>query len=645
MKRIKSDSFKDFSFVHSLKISPNKKHIVYAVTNADVDDNSYKTNLWAYRFDGKKTFQLTSSNKDSSYIFLESSKVLFSSGKDKPEKKTSYYEVSLDGGESVKAFDIELSVSKLIELYEGKFLVLGSKFAERNEGYHEVNRLPFWLNGQGYNYDVQQALFIYDRVDNKLEKLTDDEFTINDVKFNKDKNILVYSYSTYDCNDFYNNVKVIDLETRKEKKISKDQFIYNFFDFIDEKLIYIGGDMKKHGLNQDSFVYSMNLDGSDDKKIVGKDFDMAFHNSTGTDVRFGGGTQLKVANDKLYFVSTVRDHAYLYSVDLSGKVEEIITNKNSVEMFDIKDNLLVYSAFKDLDLAEIFIKEDLNKKKETKITEFSEVLDEYEISEIEHFTFKNDKNEFDGYVIKPTNYEKGKKYPGLLEIHGGPKTAYSDVLHHEMQLLANEGYFVFYTNPRGSSGRGVEFSDIRGKYGTIDYDDLMKFTDEVLDRYPDIDKDNLGVLGGSYGGFMTNWIIGHTDRFKAANTQRSISNWTSFYGVSDIGYYFATDQGQSSPWDNFELAWNTSPIKYFNKVKTPTLVVHSDQDLRCPLEQGMQVYTALKVHGVDTKMMVFNGETHELSRSGKPKNRIKRLDEIVSWFNKYLKKEENGDSK
>ncbi len=144
---------------------------------------------------------------------------------------------------------------------------------------------------------------------------------------------------------------------------------------------------------------------------------------------------------------------------------------------------------------------------------------------------------------------------------------------------------------------------------------------------------------------MTNWIIGHTDRFKAANTQRSISNWTSFYGVSDIGYFFAKDQTQSTPWDNFELMWNTSPLKYFNNVKTPTLVVHSDQDLRCPLEQGMQVYTALKVQGVDTKMMVFNGETHELSRSGKPKNRIKRLDEIVLWFNKYLKKEENGEVK
>lgn len=645
MERIKSDSFKDFSFVHSLKISPNKKHVVYAITNADVEENLYKTNLWAYRFDGKKTFQLTSSDKDSSFIFLESSKVLFTSGKDKPEKKTSYYEVSLDGGESVKAFDLELAVTKLIELYEGKFLVLGSKFADRNEGYHEVNRLPFWLNGPGYNYDRQQALYIFDRVDNKLEKLTEDDISIDDVKFNKDKNLIVYAYSSYDCNDFYNNLATLDLETRKVEKISKDEFGYEFFDFLEDRLIYTGSDMKKHGSNEDNFVYMMDLDGSNDKKIVGKEFDMAFYNSTGTDVRFGGGTQMKVVSNKLYFVSTVRDHAYLYSVDSKGNVEQVIGDKKSVEMFDIKDDLLVYSAFDSLDLAEIFVKEDLSKKKEKKITNFSEVLDKYEISDIEHFTFENDKNEFDGYVIKPTNYEKGKKYPGLLEIHGGPKTAYSDVLHHEMQLLANEGYFVFYTNPRGSSGRGVEFSDIRGKYGTIDYEDLMKFTDVVLEKYPDIDSENLGVLGGSYGGFMTNWIIGHTDRFKAANTQRSISNWTSFYGVSDIGYFFAKDQTQSTPWDNFELMWNTSPLKYFNNVKTPTLVVHSDQDLRCPLEQGMQVYTALKVQGVDTKMMVFNGETHELSRSGKPKNRIKRLDEIVLWFNKYLKKEENGEVK
>ena len=135
--------------------------------------------------------------------------------------------------------------------------------------------------------------------------------------------------------------------------------------------------------------------------------------------------------------------------------------------------------------------------------------------------------------------------------------------------------------------------NIRGKFGTIDYDDLMKFTDVVLEKYEDIDRDNVHVTGGSYGGFMTNWIIGHTNRFKSAASQRSISNWLSFFGVSDIGYYFADDQNLADPFNSPEALWERSPLKYASDVRTPTLFIHSDEDYRCPLEQGIQMFTAL----------------------------------------------------
>lgn len=206
-------------------------------------------------------------------------------------------------------------------------------------------------------------------------------------------------------------------------------------------------------------------------------------------------------------------------------------------------------------------------------------------------------------------------------------------------MLASNGYIIIYTNPHGSSGRGVKFSDIRGRYGEIDYEDLMNFVDEAIKKYPQIDPDKMAIYGGSYGGFMTNWTIGHTDRFKAAVSQRSISNWTSFYGVSDIGYYFASDQTNSNPWDSLDKMWDQSPIKYADKAKTPTLFIHADEDYRCPLEQGIQMYAKLKLNGVDTKMVVFHHENHELSRSGKPKARVKRLTEIKNWFDKHLKNE------
>jgi len=202
---------------------------------------------------------------------------------------------------------------------------------------------------------------------------------------------------------------------------------------------------------------------------------------------------------------------------------------------------------------------------------------------------------------------------------------------------------VFFCNPRGSDGRGDEFADIRGKYGTIDYQDLMKFTDLVLEKYPQIDKGRIGVTGGSYGGFMTNWLIGHTDRFQCAVSQRSISNWISKFGTTDIGYYFNADQIQSTPWDNMEKMWFHSPLKYADRAVTPTLFLHSEEDYRCWLAEGLQMFTALKYHGVDARFCLFRGENHELSRSGKPRHRVRRLEEMTNWFETYLKQTEIPD--
>jgi dipeptidyl aminopeptidase/acylaminoacyl peptidase len=244
-----------------------------------------------------------------------------------------------------------------------------------------------------------------------------------------------------------------------------------------------------------------------------------------------------------------------------------------------------------------------------------------------------------GWVMVPPNYNPKKKYPAILNIHGGPKTVYGTVYVHEMQVWAHQGYIVMFTNPTGSDGQDNSFSDIRGKYGTVDYDDLMGFVDAVIKGYPSIDTEKLGVTGGSYGGFMTNWIIGHTNRFACAITQRSISNWTSFYGVSDIGFYFATDQNQATllKAKDMEKLWWHSPLKYLPSMKTPTLIIHSNLDYRCPVEQAYQLFTGLKEMKVPTKMVLFNNENHDLSRSGKPKARQKRLDEMVEWFDKYLK--------
>ena len=206
-----------------------------------------------------------------------------------------------------------------------------------------------------------------------------------------------------------------------------------------------------------------------------------------------------------------------------------------------------------------------------------------------------------------------------------------------MQYWAYHGYFVIYCNPRGGEGRGNEFGLLSGKFGTIDYDDLMAFCDAALKAYPDMDGAHMGVTGGSYGGFMTNWIIGHTNRFAAAASQRSISNFVSMEGTSDIGTLFAKGQVMATTHTNVEKMWQHSPLKYADKCTTPTLFIHAEQDYRCWMVEALQMYTALINNGVRTRLCLFHNENHELSRGGRPKGRVRRLTEITDWMDQFLK--------
>nr|WP_090398527.1 S9 family peptidase [Natribacillus halophilus] len=243
----------------------------------------------------------------------------------------------------------------------------------------------------------------------------------------------------------------------------------------------------------------------------------------------------------------------------------------------------------------------------------------------------------EGWLLYPYDFDPKKKYPLILEIHGGPHAMYGYSFFHELQVLAGKGYAVLYTNPRGSHGYGQPFVDaVRGDYGGKDYSDLMAFLDNTLDRYSFIDDTRLGVTGGSYGGFMTNWIVTHTNRFKAAVTQRSIANWLSFYGVSDIGYYFTKWEIGAHLLDDPEKLWDHSPLKYARDVETPLLILHGENDLRCPIEQAEQWFTVLKYYDKEAVFVRFPEANHELSRNGPPRLRRARLEEIVQWFDHYL---------
>ncbi len=255
--------------------------------------------------------------------------------------------------------------------------------------------------------------------------------------------------------------------------------------------------------------------------------------------------------------------------------------------------------------------------------------------EPEEFRFKSfDGTETQAWLMKPADWREDRKYPMILSIHGGPHGMYGYSFNANFQVLAARGYAVLYLNPRGSNGYGQKFSDgTINEWGGGDYRDLMIGVDEALNRFSWIDQSRMGVTGGSYGGFMTNWIITQTPRFKAAVSVASLSNLISFYSTSLYQDLIHAEFG-GFPWDNFELLWQWSPIRYVRQAQTPTLFIHGEQDNDVHITQAEEMYMALRRRGVDTVLVRYPREGHGLRE---PKHRVDALERTLAWFDKYIR--------
>jgi dipeptidyl aminopeptidase/acylaminoacyl peptidase len=258
-------------------------------------------------------------------------------------------------------------------------------------------------------------------------------------------------------------------------------------------------------------------------------------------------------------------------------------------------------------------------------------------SQPERFRYERDGRQFDAWVMRPFGWKPGVRYPALLNIHGGPHTQYGHHFFDEFQVYAGAGYAVIYTNPRGSQGYGEEFTRaVIGDWGGGDFADVMAGLDEALGRYDFIDPERLGVMGGSYGGFLTSWTVGQTHRFKAACSERAVNNTYTLFGTSDIGHSFSEAQSGYLPWENMQWYIDHSPLTYAKDIATPLLIMHSESDLRCPMEQAEQLFVALKKQRKEVVLVRFPDADHELSRTGKPRHRLERFRVILDWFAKYL---------
>ncbi|MFD1361329.1 S9 family peptidase [Lentibacillus salinarum] len=505
-----------------------------------------------------------------------------------------------------------------------------------------INRLKYKSDASGFHDAKRTQIIRYDVANETFEQLTSAYTDHHFEDISPDDQQLLFSANLSEDRDYEltNDLYLLDLATKNITTLTngKGQYGNARFSPSGGKIACLGHDFAYQGATlNELFVFDAE---TGDRSCLSHVWDIQLGDAMIGDTRMGQSENGPVWHEDeahLFFIATDFGATGIYQASLDGDLTVMYKENSHVFGFSYHEGTFILGISTPTNPGNFY---QLDKKGHiSRLTDANRAfLDEVALSEPETLTFEADDGwEIQGWLLRPYGFEEGKKYPFVLEVHGGPHAMYGQTFFHEMQLLAAKGYVVLYTNPRGSHGYGQAFVDAcRTDYGGKDYTDLMSAVDDVLETYDFIDEERLGVTGGSYGGFMTNWIIGHTNRFKAAVTQRCISNWLSFYGVSDIGYFFTKwELGKNLLEDPAQL-WDFSPLKYAENMETPLLIVHGENDYRCPIEQSEQLFVTLKHMKKDVEFVRFPDANHELSRSGKPEMRIERLNHITRWFEQYL---------
>ena len=640
---------------NNLMYNPSGTVLAFSVQKADAEKNCYHNDVWAVQ-DGTAK-QLTWS-LDAVPVFWEDERTLIvrKTTKDALPGVTELFALSMDGGEAKPWITLPFAMSSLKKIKGNMYAAKGfidvndpdaykdsdevrKKKAEEKKkeaDYTVVDEVPYWFNGAGYTNKKRSALFLVtDRETLKVKRLTAPMFSVGDMKV-EDKKIYYTGNLNKGHESLYSKVYMYDAELEKGDVIySKNDHSIGSLFFLGGQLYGAASDMKKYGLNQTADLVKITKNHLETMYVP----EVSLYSSVIGDTA-EGGPAFETVDDHLLTLATVESHNAVFSFDetfrknVLWEQEGMLCSMAACE----KEIAVVYQDWNHVSEVYVMNPDGSGFRKVTSLND--EALEGKYIAKPERLPYHSEGYDLLGWVLLPQDFSPKKKYPAVLDVHGGPRCAYGETFFHEMQLWVSRGFVVFFTNIKGSDGRGDAFADIRDDYGGTDFRNLMDFTDAVLEKYPNIDKTKVCETGGSYGGFMTNWIIGHTDRFCACASQRSIANWTSFTFISDIGECFGPDQnGASSGFGdaNIEKMWNHSPLKYAENVKTPTLFIHSDEDFRCPLPEGMQMMQALAVRDIETRLVIFHGENHELSRSGKPQHRMRRLQEITDWFENHVK--------
>ena len=498
-----------------------------------------------------------------------------------------------------------------------------------------VRRLDYKHDGYGYVDGRYHHLFVVPVAGGDPKQLTDGAWDVTDFDWSPDGSRLVVAGNAEPGADLQRelNLYMVDLEGGRVRLGGGFYLSTPIWSPKGDQIAFIAPNGLDVGLLERLWVVPLSGGGP---RCLTANLDLAVNDSVITDMRAGHATRIKwsAEGDRLYFVASGPGTTGVHSVDLEGNTREEIGGRRRIHDFDVSSGVLTFCASEAGNPGELYM---LTHGAEARITDLNPWLHDRYVAEPEqHYFTAPDGWKLEGWVLKPPGHDPNRLYPAVLEIHGGPHGQYGWSFFHELQVLAGMGYVVFYMNPRGSDGYGERFRrDVVRDWAGKDYQDLMTSLDQLIEETGYIDANRLGVGGGSYGGYMTNWIIGQTNRFSAAVAMRSICNLVSEYSQHDIVLWGVLQLGPP-PWPDLDELWRRSPIRYVQNVRTPLLLTAGEMDLRCAMSQSEEMFGAMRLLGKTVEMVRFPEESHDLSRTGRPDRRVERLRRIASWYERYL---------
>ena len=656
---IEIDDLLRIRFPHDAAISPDASRVVFAVARFDYEANEFRGHLWIVPTAGGRPSPFTADEaRDAEPVWSPDGRwIAFLSdrgGRRRGRKRAAMqlWVMPADGGEARQLTFFKAGASQpawssdgtmLVFVSRGTPEVLETSAAETDEPpmVREITRPKYRFDALGY-LEGYAHVWMVAADGGEPVALTDGDFDHESpVWLPGTQEVVCVANRTSDADfSFTRDLWAVDVRTHAMRKITYNSGpTHSPVPSPDGgQIAFVGNDF--HAKSATNLgVWVVPASGGQAANLTAG-FDRSVGNTVGSDARLTplmGAPAWTPDGSALIFYATDSGCTHLYRVGVADRAVRPLTDGHEVVAdLSAAAGSAVYQRMTPTSLDELWILTPTGQPRRL-VGVNDELLGQLAIREPRHFTYTGvDGWALSGWYLVPPDFEPSRQYPAILRIHGGPHSAYGDTFNHYAHLLADRGYVVVWTNPRGSGGYGEAFTRaVVGDWGGKDSRDILLGLDHAIGQ-GFIDPARVAVTGGSYGGFMTNWLITHTSRFRCAVTEVCVSNLHSFYGTSDIGATWGEVEWGANPWDDPERLLMQSPLSYVRNVTTPVLITANEADHRCPVEQSEQFYMALRKWRKEVVFLRFKDESHTMQSTGRPKPRVERLKRLVAWFDRHL---------